>query len=68
MVHIIKLSTETSEGGDQTVTKYLKDSSPPRYQRQIEPVRHKLCHFEGRLQTLFARDLTKVLLGDTCIG
>jgi len=35
-----------------TIRKYLKDSPPPRYQRQIEPVRHKLGDYELRRQTL----------------
>ena len=42
-----------------TIRKYLKDSLPPRYQRQADPVRHKLCDFEGRLQTLFSHDLKR---------
>lgn len=42
-----------------TIRKYVKDSSPPRYQRQADPVRHKLCGFEERLQTLFSQDLKR---------
>ncbi len=42
-----------------TIRKYLKDSSPPSYQRRTEPVRHKLCDYEERLQTLFEQDLTR---------
>jgi transposase len=40
-----------------TIRKYLKDSSPPSYHRQVDPVRHKLCDYEGRLQNLFEHDL-----------
>ena len=42
-----------------TIRKYLKDSSPPSYQRQADPVRHKLCDFEERLQPLFEQDLKR---------
>lgn len=42
-----------------TIRKYLKDSSPPSYQRQTDPVRHKLCAYEERLQTLFEQDLKR---------
>lgn len=42
-----------------TIRKYVKDSSPPRYQRQADPVRHKLCGFEERLQTMFSQDLKR---------
>jgi len=40
-----------------TIRKYLKDSSPPSYHRQVDPVRHKLCDYEERLQTPFEQDL-----------
>lgn len=39
-----------------TVKKYLKDSSPPSYLRQLPPVRHKLSDFEIRLQALYELD------------
>ena len=40
-----------------TIKKYLKDESPPSYQRQAPPVRHKLCNgFDLRLQELFDQD------------
>lgn len=40
-----------------TVKKYLKDDSPPGYQRQSPPVRHKLCDgFDTRLRDLFEQD------------
>ena len=40
-----------------TVKKYLKDDSPPSYQRQSPPARHKLCDgFDTRLQELFEND------------
>nr|WP_309504250.1 hypothetical protein [uncultured Roseovarius sp.] len=40
-----------------TIKKYLKDERPPSYQRQVPPVRHKLCNgFDLRLQDLFDRD------------
>lgn len=40
-----------------TVKKYLKDNSPPSYQRQAPPARHKLCDgFDTRLQELFEQD------------
>ena len=40
-----------------TIKKYLKDESPPSYQRQAPPVRHKLCNgFDLRLQDLFDQD------------
>lgn len=40
-----------------TVKKSLKDASPPSYQRQVPPVRHKLCNgFDLRLQELFDQD------------
>ena len=40
-----------------TIKKYLKDESPPSYQRQARPVRHKLCNgFDLRLQDLFDQD------------
>ena len=40
-----------------TIKKYLKDESPPSYQRQAPPVRHKLCNgFDLRLQGLFEQD------------
>lgn len=55
----IRLVSRETGLSRNTIRKYLKDSSPPRYQRQIEPVRHKLCDFEGRLQTLFEQDLTR---------
>ncbi len=42
-----------------TIRKYLKDSSPPSYHRQVDPVRHKLCDYEERLQTLFEQDLKR---------
>ena len=41
------------------IRKYLKDSSPPSYHRQVDPVRHKLCDYEERLQTLFEQDLKR---------
>ena len=40
-----------------TIKKYLKDASPPSYQRQAPPARHKLCDgFDTRLQELFEQD------------
>jgi len=42
-----------------TIRKYLKDSSPPSYQRQAAAVRHKLCDYEDRLQNLFEQDLKR---------
>ncbi|KXF89605.1 hypothetical protein AT574_16015 [Phaeobacter inhibens] len=40
-----------------TIKKYLKDERPPSYQRQVPPVRHKLCNgFDLRLQDLFNQD------------
>jgi len=42
-----------------TIRKYLKDSSPPSYHRQTDPVRHKLCDYEGRLRDLFEQDLKR---------
>ncbi|WP_063299351.1 IS21 family transposase [Pseudovibrio sp. WM33] len=32
-----------------TIRKYVSDASPPRYQRQVSPIRHKLAAFESRL-------------------
>ena len=42
-----------------TIKKYLKDATPPRYHRSGPPVRHKLQGFEGRLSTLFEQDQTR---------
>ena len=43
-----------------TIKKYLKDDSPPRYERQAPPVRHKLCDgFDLRLQELFDHDMKR---------
>lgn len=43
-----------------TIKKYLKDESPPSYQRQAPPVRHKLCNgFDLRLRELFEQDLKR---------
>ena len=43
-----------------TIKKYLKEASPPSYQRQAPPVRHKLCNgFDLRLQELFGQDLKR---------
>ena len=43
-----------------TIKKYLKDESPPSYQRQAPPVRHKLCNgFDLRLQELFDQDMKR---------
>lgn len=42
-----------------TIRKYLKDSSPPSYHRQVNPVRHKLCGYEERLQNLLEQDLKR---------
>ena len=43
-----------------TIKKYLKDDSPPSYQSQMPPVRHKLCNsFDLRLQELFDQDLKR---------
>ncbi|GGO58465.1 hypothetical protein [Roseovarius pacificus] len=40
-----------------TIKKYLKDESPPCYQHQASPVRHKLCNgFDFRLQDLSDQD------------
>lgn len=39
-----------------TIKKYLKDASPPRYHRNQAPVRHKLQGFEDRLRALFEQD------------
>ncbi len=36
-----------------TIKKYLNDASPPRYQRQLSPVRHKLADYEARLREWF---------------
>lgn len=36
-----------------TSRKYLKDGSPPSCQRQGDPIRHKVCDFEGRLRDLY---------------
>ena len=43
-----------------TIKTYLKDDSPPSYQRQVPPVRHKLCNgFDLRLQELFEQDMKR---------
>ncbi|MDU9007026.1 helix-turn-helix domain-containing protein [Sedimentitalea todarodis] len=43
-----------------TIKKYLKDESPPSYQRQVPPVLHKLCNgFDTRLQDLFDQDMKR---------
>ena len=43
-----------------TIKKYLKDESPPSYQRQAPPVRHKLCNgFDFRLRELFDQDMKR---------
>jgi len=43
-----------------TIKKCLKEDSPPSYQRQSPPVRHKLCNgFAIRLQELFEQDLKR---------
>ena len=39
-----------------TIKKYLKDATPPRYHRSQPPVRHKLQGFEDRLRDLFEQD------------
>ena len=39
-----------------TIKKYLNDATPPRYQRNQPPVRHKLQGFEERLRSLFEQD------------
>ena len=39
-----------------TIKKYLKDATPPRYHRSQVPVRHKLQGFEDRLRNLFEQD------------
>ena len=40
-----------------TIKTYLKDDSPPSYQRQAPQARHKLCDgFDTRLQELFEQD------------
>jgi len=42
-----------------TIRAYLTDSSPPSCHRRVDPVRHELCDYEGRLQTLFEQDLKR---------
>ena len=42
-----------------TIRTYLKDGSPPSCHRRVDPVRHKLCDYEGRLQALFEQDLKR---------
>ena len=43
-----------------TIKKYLKDEGLPSYQRQVPPVRHKLCNgFDTRLQELFDQDMKR---------
>src|SRR5690554_943030 len=53
----IRSVTRTTGLSRNTIKKYLKDDSPPSYQRQAPPVRHKLCNgFDTRLQELFEQD------------
>src|SRR5690554_3263741 len=53
----IRSVTRTTGLSRNTVKKYLKDDSPPSYQRQAPPARHKLCDgFDTRLQELFEND------------
>jgi transposase len=42
-----------------TIKKYLKDSSPPHYHREQEPVRHKLAAYQERLKLYFEQDLKR---------
>ena len=42
-----------------TIRKYVETASPPSYQRQMPPVRHKLSGFETRLQERYDLDLKR---------
>jgi len=42
-----------------TIRKYLRDATPPRYHRQLPPVRRKLADYEERLRALFKQDLKR---------
>ena len=42
-----------------TIKKYVQTASPPSYQRQMPPVRHKLSGFEARLQERYELDLKR---------
>lgn len=43
-----------------TIKKYLRDATPPRYRGNQSPVRHKLQGFEDRLRSLFEQDQKRV--------
>ena len=42
-----------------TIKKYVQTASPPSYQRQMPPVRHKLSGFETGLQERYDLDLKR---------
>jgi len=42
-----------------TIKKYVQTASPPSYQRQMPPVRHKLSGFETRLHERYELDLKR---------
>ena len=57
--HSIRSVSRSTGLSRNTIKKYLKDSSPPHYHREQEPVRHKLAAYQERLTLYFEQDLKR---------
>lgn len=57
--HSIRSVSRSTGLSRNTIKKYLKDSAPPHYHREQEPVRHKLADYEERLKLYFEQDLKR---------
>lgn len=57
--HSIRSVSRNTGLSRNTIKKYLKDSSPPRYRRGHDPVRHVLADYEAHLRSYYAQDLKR---------